>query len=119
MNFTILFCGPLSSCNYGCVYCPFAQQAPMAAEHAHNRQALERFVSWVESRAADRIAVFFTPWGEALIRRRYQLAIARLTRMPHVTKVAIQTNLSCRLDWVEQCDKARLGIWATYHPPEV
>jgi MoaA/NifB/PqqE/SkfB family radical SAM enzyme len=119
MNLTILYRGPLSSCNYGCVYCPFAKHAETAAEHERDRQALERFVSWVADRAPDRIAVFFTPWGEALIRPRYQRAIARLTRMAHVSKVAIQTNLSCRLDWVEQCDKSRLGIWATYHPPEV
>ncbi len=119
MNLTILYRGPLSSCNYGCVYCPFAKHAENAEEHERDRQALERFVGWVAGRVADRIAVFFTPWGEALIRRRYQQAIARLTHMPHVSKVAIQTNLSCRLDWVESCDKVRLGIWATYHPPEV
>src|SRR5205807_572748 len=37
---------------------------------------------------------------------------------PHVEKVAIQTNLACRLDWLEQCDKGRVGIWATYHPAQ-
>jgi MoaA/NifB/PqqE/SkfB family radical SAM enzyme len=119
MNLIILYRGPLSSCNYGCIYCPFAKHAETAQEHERDRQALERFVGWVEARTSDQIAVFFTPWGEALIRRRYQRAIARLTHMPHVTKVAIQTNLSCRLDWVETCDKSRLGLWATYHPPEV
>jgi hypothetical protein len=73
----------------------------------------------VEGRRGDRIAVFFTPWGEALIRRRYQRALVRLTNLPHVVKAAIQTNLSCRLEWVEECDKSRLGLWATFHPSQV
>lgn len=119
MKLTILYRGPLSSCNYGCTYCPFAKHAETAAEHAHDRAALERFVTWVAGRTDDQIAVFFTPWGEALIRRRYQQAIIRLTTLAHVTKVAIQTNLSCRVDWVAACDRSRLGIWATYHPSEV
>lgn len=119
MELSILYRGPLSSCNYGCDYCPFAKHSESAEEHERDRLALERFVGWVAGREGDRIGVFFTPWGEALIRRRYQRAIATLTRMPQVTKVAIQTNLSCRLDWVEACDKERLGIWATYHPSQV
>lgn len=119
MKLTILYRGPLASCNYGCRYCPFAKHTETAAEHATDRRALERFTGWVATRRNDRIAVFFTPWGEALIRSRYQQAIIQLTRMAHVVKVAIQTNLSCRLDWVEQCDKAKLGLWVTYHPGEV
>jgi hypothetical protein len=81
--------------------------------------ALERFVSWVESRRDDNLSVFFTPWGEALTRRRYQRAIVRLTNTSHVEKVAIQTNISCRLDWLDDCDKGKLGVWTTYHPSEV
>jgi hypothetical protein len=119
VELAILYRGPLSSCNYGCDYCPFAKHAESREEHERDRLALERFVAWVRGRESDRIAVFFTPWGEALIRRRYQRAIAMLTSMPQVVKVAIQTNLSCRLDWVEACDKTRLGIWATYHPTQV
>ena len=119
MRLTILYRGPLSSCNYGCEYCPFAKHQETDDEHAADGRALERFLQWVEGRREDRISVFFTPWGEALIRRRYQRALVRLTRLPHVEKAAIQTNLSCRLDWVEECDKPKLGIWATFHPTEV
>lgn len=118
MNLSILYRGPLASCNYGCEYCPFAKHAETRAEHERDRLALVRFVGWVAGRASDQLSVFFTPWGEALNRRRYQRAFITLTNMPQVRKVAIQTNLSCRLDWVEQCDKARVGIWATYHPGE-
>ncbi|HLK59509.1 MAG TPA: STM4011 family radical SAM protein [Chthonomonadaceae bacterium] len=118
MNLTLLYRGPLSSCNYGCVYCPFAKHQETDAEHAADRRALERFVGWVAGRTEDRIAILFTPWGEALIRKRYQDALVVLTNLPHVEKAAIQTNLSCRLDWIERCDKAKLGFWATYHPSE-
>jgi MoaA/NifB/PqqE/SkfB family radical SAM enzyme len=119
MKLTILYRGPLSSCNYACDYCPFAKHQETDAEHAADAAALERFVGWVEGRITDQLSVFFTPWGEALIRRRYQQALARLSRLPHLEKVAIQTNLSCRLDWVEACDKSRLALWSTYHPGEV
>ena len=118
MNLAILYRGPLSSCNYGCPYCPFAKHTETRAEHEADRLALERFVAWVAAQAGRQIAVFFTPWGEALIRRRYQRAIVALTNLPNVSKVAIQTNLSARLDWAEDCDKSRLGLWATYHPGE-
>ncbi len=117
MNLSILYRGPLSSCNYDCAYCPFAKRRESKAELDHDRDCLERFIRWVGGRG-DEIGVLFTPWGEALVRRWYQEAIATLTRMPHVRKAAIQTNLSCRLDWVEACDKAKLALWCTFHPSE-
>ncbi len=119
MKLSILYRGPLSSCNYHCDYCPFAKRRDTVSEHAADRRALERFVEWVAGRTSDQIAVFFTPWGEALIRKRYQQAFIRLTNLMHVTKVAIQTNLSCRLDWVEDCDKSKMALWATYHPSQI
>ena len=119
MRLSILYRGPLASCNYGCAYCPFAKHPETAAERAEDAAALERFVGWVESRRGDQISVLFTPWGEALTRVRYQRALVRLTKAPHVEKAAIQTNLACGLDWVEDCDKNKLGLWTTYHPSEV
>lgn len=119
MNLSILYRGPLSSCNYGCDYCPFAKHTETPAEHERDRQALERFVAWVAERRQDQIGIFFTPWGEALVRKRYQDAIVSLTNLPNVVKVAIQTNLSSRLDWAERCDKNKLALWATYHPTQV
>lgn len=74
MNLSILYRGPLSSCNYGCDYCPFAKHMETAAEHEHDRVALTRFVSWVEQHAQDCISVFFTPGA----RRWY----ANATRTP-------------------------------------
>ena len=119
MNLSILYRGPLSSCNYGCAYCPFAKHSETAAEHKADEKALRRFVSWVADRKEDSISVFFTPWGEALIRKRYQQALVQLTNLPSVRKAAIQTNLTCNLDWVEDCDRDRLALWTTFHPTEV
>jgi MoaA/NifB/PqqE/SkfB family radical SAM enzyme len=118
MKLAILYRGPLSSCNYGCEYCPFAKHTETREEHQADRHALERFINWVEMRDNDHVSIFFTPWGEALVRKRYQDAFIRLTNMANVMKVAIQTNLSCRLDWVERCNKSKVGLWATYHPGE-
>ncbi|MDX2015794.1 MAG: STM4011 family radical SAM protein [Myxococcaceae bacterium] len=115
MTLSILYRGALSSCNYGCGYCPFAKHHESDEEHAHDARQLERFLSWCERRASP-LRVFFTPWGEALTQRRYQDALVRLSRLGHVEKVAIQTNLSARLDFLAQSEPSKLGVWATYHP---
>ncbi len=39
--------------------------------------------------------------------------------MPHVGRVAIQTNLSARLAFLQKCNVERLGLWCTFHPTEV
>jgi len=119
MNLTILYRGPLSSCNYDCWYCPFAKRQETQAELARDRAALERFVAWVENHPDIELRILFTPWGEALVRRWYQDALARLTALPHVARVAIQTNLSCSLEWIHGCDKQGLALWTTFHPGEV
>lgn len=117
MNLSILYRGTLSSCNYGCEYCPFAKRRETRAELAADERDLNRFIEWV-ARQPHRISVLFTPWGEALVRKSYQRALVTLTNLPNVEKAAIQTNLSCRLHWTSECDLSRLGLWCTYHPGE-
>ena len=114
---TVLWRGPLSSCNFDFGYCPFAKRKDSRATLAGDRIALERFVDWVLAREAP-TAVLFTPWGEALIRKHYQQAIVRLARADKVSRVAIQTNLSGPLEWLEACTPERVGIWATWHPDQ-
>jgi hypothetical protein len=115
---SILYRGPLSSCNYDCHYCPFAKRTETEDELARDQVSLARFVARCESLAAWNLQVFFTPWGEALVRPWYWEAFARLSRCHHVGKVAAQTNLSCRLDWLADCDVAKVALWCTYHPGE-
>lgn len=112
---SILYRGPLSSCNYGCAYCPFAKHHETDDEHAADERALTKFLDWCEAWGRP-LRVFFTPWGEALVQPRYQAAMARLSKLAHVEKVAIQTNLSARLDWLDGAEVSKLGLWATYHP---
>jgi MoaA/NifB/PqqE/SkfB family radical SAM enzyme len=112
---TLLYRGPLSSCNYGCAYCPFAKHHETPDEHSLDGEKLERFVSWCEAFGRP-LRVFFTPWGEALTQVRYQRAMVRLSGLPHVQKVAIQTNLSANLSWLEAAEISKIGLWATYHP---
>jgi hypothetical protein len=115
MKLTVLYRGPLSSCNFGCEYCPFGKWKQNDAELAEDRAGLERFVDWVESRPVSRVGVLHAV-GRGLIRPWYQEALVRLTHMAHVERAAIQTNLSCTLEWVERCQTEKLGIWATFHP---
>ncbi|UQN08832.1 STM4011 family radical SAM protein [Deinococcus sp. QL22] len=115
---SILYRGPLSSCNYACPYCPFAKHTESPAQHHHDAQALTRFTGWVAAQTCA-LSVLFTPWGEALVRPRYQQAISGLSRLAHLQQVAIQTNLSGRLDWLQDADRSKVGLWATFHPGEV
>ncbi len=119
MDLSILYRGPLSSCNYGCPYCPFAKHLETREEHEKDEAALKRFTDFIKRSKDIAFSIFFTPWGEALIHPRYQQAFVELTNLPNVQKVAVQTNLSCKLDWLKDCNRDKVGIWATYHPGEV
>lgn len=119
LNLRILYRGPLSSCNYECVYCPFAKRHESAAELKHDRQCLQRFVEWVANEADCELSILFTPWGEALTRRWYQEALIRLSHLVHMRRVAIQTNLSCSLEWLSQVNSERVALWCTYHPTQI
>ncbi|MFJ9518323.1 STM4011 family radical SAM protein [Kitasatospora sp. NPDC101801] len=114
---TVLYRGPLASCDYDCPYCPFAKRQDSPATLREDRAALERFCDWVAKQPA--VSVLFTPWGEGLVRSWYRRAMVRLSLLPNVRRVAIQTNLSCRTDWLAEGDPASLALWVTYHPGQV
>jgi MoaA/NifB/PqqE/SkfB family radical SAM enzyme len=120
VNLKVLYRGALASCNYQCGYCPFAKIKDDRESLAADSAGLWRFVDWVSGQeSADiQIEVLFTPWGEALIRSWYREAIHALSWMPHVKKVAIQTNLSYSTDWLSGCNKQCVALWTTYHPGE-
>ncbi|MEU9607479.1 STM4011 family radical SAM protein [Streptomyces sp. NPDC048057] len=116
MDLTVLYRGPLASCDYDCPYCPFAKRRDSPEQLRADRAALERFTGWVAEQSQDRLSVLFTPWGEGLVRSWYRRAMVELSRLPHVRRVAIQTNLSCRTDWLADADLDALALWCTYHP---
>jgi hypothetical protein len=116
MDLTLLYRGPLASCDYDCPYCPFAKRRDTGDRLRADRAALERFAAWAAHRTDDRLSVLFTPWGEGLVRSWYRRALTELSHLPHIRRVAIQTNLSCRTDWLADADPGTLALWCTYHP---
>ena len=114
---TLLYRGTLESCNYDCHYCPFAKRTDSRARLARDAAEVARFVAWVGKQQRP-ISVLFTPWGEALVRRHYRVAIQALSQMAHVNQVALQTNLSGPLAWLQDVHKEKVGLWCTYHPDQ-
>jgi len=45
--------------------------------------------------------------------------MVRLGNLSHVHRVAVQTNLSAQLDWLEEADREATALWCTFHPDEV
>jgi MoaA/NifB/PqqE/SkfB family radical SAM enzyme len=123
LDLSILYRGPLASCDYDCAYCPFAKRRDTPGQLRADRAALERFVGWVRAEQSrqreQRLGILFTPWGEALTRSWYREAMVELSHMPHVRRVAVQTNLSCRLDWMERANRDTFALWCTHHPDQV
>ncbi len=115
---TVLYRGPLASCNYDCGYCPFAKRQETAAELVSDRRGLERLRRWIQTHTDTTFSLFFTPWGEALTRPWYRRLLVELSRQPHVEKVVAQTNLSGPLDWVTEANRRRVALWCTYHPSQ-
>ncbi|WP_194818035.1 STM4011 family radical SAM protein [Nocardia sp. XZ_19_385] len=118
MDLTILYRGPLASCDYDCPYCPFAKRRDSRDQLRADRAALERFSKWVADQRGDRLSILFTPWGEGLVRSWYRRTLVEFSQLPHVRRVAIQTNLSCRTDWLTEADPETLALWCTYHPDQ-
>jgi len=119
MTYSLLYRGHLSSCNYSCGYCPFAKRMENRAQLHRDRQSVDRFAAWITEQSNEQWKILFTPWGEALTRAWYRVAITRLSHLPHVQRVSAQTNLSCGVRWINDCNLERLSLWTTFHPSEV
>jgi MoaA/NifB/PqqE/SkfB family radical SAM enzyme len=115
----VLYRGPLASCNYDCPYCPFAKRVDPPELLRADRADLLRFADWAAATDDRRLSVLFTPWGEGLTRSWYRDTIVRLSHLPHVARVAIQTNLAARVGWLAGADPRTAALWATYHPGQV
>ncbi len=115
----ILWRGPLDSCNYDCAYCPFARRRVSRRVLDADRAALTRFVDWVCDAEAWRLEILFTPYGEALVWPWYRDALARISHLPHVRRVAIQTNGSAPMDFTGRANLDTLALWISWHPSEI
>ena len=119
MNLSVLYRGILKSCNYKCFYCPFKPGKESKAMRIKDHSMLVRFVQWIKENTDFQFSILFTPSGEALLKSRYQQAIITLSHLPHVQKVAIQTNLSGNLEWIKNTNCKNLALWTTFHPDKV
>lgn len=119
MKLTMLYRGPLASCDLDCGYCPFAKRRDNRTTLSQDRSDLSRFVEWVSAQDGDQLSVLFTPWGEALVRSWYRQALVTLSQLPHVERVAIQTNLTTRTEFLSDANLDTVALWCTYHPSQV
>ncbi len=115
---SVYYRGALSSCNYDCGYCPFAKHKDARATVDRDAAALDRFIAWAASWGGE-LRILFTPWGEALVRKGYRDAVVRLSHLPNVMCVAVQTNLSMPLGWLGAAHRSSVALWCTYHPSQV
>lgn len=116
---TILWRGPLDSCNYGCRYCPFAKRPALRSVLDADRAALARFAGWIEDHPQRQLSAFVTPWGEALIHAWYRDTLIALSHLAHVQQAVIQTNGSSSMAWTADANPTRLALWITWHPTEI
>ena len=118
-HYSILYRGSLSSCNYHCGYCPFSKSKDSKETLFWDEKGLLLFTNWIEKRELEKFSIFFTPWGEALTRKSYKNALAKLSQLSHVSRVVIQTNGAWSTKWLDQVDLSTLALWITFHPMEI
>jgi hypothetical protein len=118
MRAVLYYRGSLSSCNYDCPYCPFSKNVDSKETLIRDSQQLDQFMTWIRQQGdkGHELSVFFNPYGEALIHRWYREAMIELSHMDSIVKVAVQTNLSVKLDWTRELNREKVSFWATYHP---
>lgn len=117
-TWNILYRGSLSSCNYDCDYCPFAKTSNTLSELQQDEAEVHRFLEWVTNQPT-RISLLFTPWGEALVHRYYRRTLVKISHLPNISRVSIQTNLSAPIEDLLDCNRNTLALWTTFHPSQV
>lgn len=118
-SLALLWRGPLRSCNFACPNCPFTKRRPARKTLAADRQALEAFVRFVAAAKAWSLEILFAPHGEALVWPWYRDTLARLSHLPQVRRVAIQTNGSAPIDFIARANLERLALCIAWHPTEI
>ncbi|MDR2869015.1 MAG: STM4011 family radical SAM protein [Deferribacteraceae bacterium] len=117
---TIYYRGFLKSCNFACDYCPFAKKACTSKELAKDKAALLRFYETI-AEMANIETIFIIPYGEAMIHPYYHEILVKISKLPHIKHVSIQSNLSWPVEQVlqtfdaMQADISKIHFWLTYH----
>lgn len=113
--------GCLNFCNYSCSYCPFSKKIRSERILGQDKAQLMCFVEHIE-RISYSGAVQIIPYGEAMIHSYYWEAMAKLSSMPLVACVGIQSNFSFDVETFitrlqeNNADITKLRLWGTFHP---
>ncbi|WP_110953782.1 STM4011 family radical SAM protein [Anaerosinus massiliensis] len=118
MCYTLYYRNYLKSCNYTCGYCPFAKTTATENMLAKDMAYLHKFIVYLKQ-STNHFRLFFAPRGEALVHEYYRQAMITLSKLPNIEELVIQTNLSSRLDWLNEVASNKLILWTTYHPGQV
>lgn len=120
----IYYRGSLRFCNYSCSYCPFSKEKGSQRQLEEDERALFRFVERIgETKFLG--AVQIVPYGEALIHRYYWRALGKISQLPQIEAVGVQSNFSFSVEqMLEEFEKAggekeNLRLWGTFHPEMV
>lgn len=121
MSLLVLFRSRLEWCNYTCHYCPW--NATLNRVGRDDFADDERRVRRVIARVAELprpVEFFVTPKAEYLVLPYWREAVARLTHLPQVSRVTVQTNLSFDVAaFLGEVDPGKVAFWTTFHPTEV
>ena len=119
----VYYRGCLQFCNYACSYCPFCKKTKSENNIKRDKEQLMRFVDRMEQLSFSG-AVQIIPYGEGMIHDYYWDALAKLSRLPGVDRVGIQSNFSFSVDGFvtrlqrEQAKLEKICLWGTFHPEQ-
>lgn len=117
--------GSIQGCNFSCSYCPFSKKKDSAAALEKDKGELSRFVRYMGenlTKCTPHNAVLIMPYGEAMQYGYYYEALAKLSRIPYVDAVGIQSNFSFSIEQMlfryEALGgvKDKLRLWGSFHP---
>ncbi len=116
-----MYRGSLKSCNFHCAYCPFAWKKIVHQDLETDKAGISRFIEFIEN-SQHHYRILFTPYGEAMIHAYYREAMVRLSKLPNVIKVAVQTNGSFSVtadDWLDRIAADTAAFWLSFHPEQI
>lgn len=122
MTLMVLFRTRLEWCNYTCHYCPWnANEIRVESDAFRDDEArLNRIIERVAGLSQRPVEFFITPKAEYLVLPYWRDAVRRLSALPHVRRVTVQTNLAWDVaSFLPAVDVNKLALWTTYHPTEV
>lgn len=118
-NFLLIRLVATRFCNYRCPYC----YVPM--EKRENKKTMFSQHDWNEWLQAlkdnfyDRSLEFYFTGGEPLLVKDCVFLIKKLTELPHVIRIRIDSNLSVVENFLENVDSEKVRFLTAFHPTQI